>query len=130
MCHGGTWAGDYVLNVIATGLSLKARGKRRRQRWVDDGRVLALGESRRSSAISVADVVASLTRDVADFPVPGVEFKDARWSPTTPIPSSVPRRPGRRHSPGLSPGLAITAPTAKWWLTATSERSRWWRGRR
>lgn len=76
MCHGGTWAGDYVLNVIATGLSLKARGKRRRQRWVDDGRVLALGESRRSSAISVADVVASLTRDVADFPVPGVEFKD------------------------------------------------------
>ncbi|MEX3571356.1 adenine phosphoribosyltransferase, partial [Mycobacterium tuberculosis] len=34
MCHGGTWAGDYVLNVIATGLSLKARGKRRRQRWV------------------------------------------------------------------------------------------------
>ncbi|TXB88210.1 adenine phosphoribosyltransferase, partial [Mycobacterium tuberculosis] len=26
MCHGGTWAGDYVLNVIATGLSLKARG--------------------------------------------------------------------------------------------------------
>lgn len=76
MCHGGTWAGDYVLNVIPTGLSLKARGKRRRQRWVDDGRVLALGESRRSSAISVADVVASLTRDVADFPVPGVEFKD------------------------------------------------------
>lgn len=62
--------------MIATGLSLKARGKRRRQRWVDDGRVLALGESRRSSAISVADVVASLTRDVADFPVPGVEFKD------------------------------------------------------
>lgn len=26
VCHGGTWAGDYVLNVIATGLSLKARG--------------------------------------------------------------------------------------------------------
>jgi adenine phosphoribosyltransferase len=29
-----------------------------------------------SSGVPIADLVASLTRDVADFPVPGVQFKD------------------------------------------------------
>ena len=27
-------------------------------------------------SVPVADVIASLTRDVADFPMPGVQFKD------------------------------------------------------
>ncbi len=75
MYHGGTWAGDYVLNVMRRG-SLKAR-EAPPATLVDDGRVLALGEV--PPAISVAGVVASLTRDVTDFPVPGVE--DSRTSP-------------------------------------------------
>ncbi|OSC37862.1 adenine phosphoribosyltransferase [Mycobacterium decipiens] len=69
-------AGDHVLNVIATGLSFKARRRRRREVRTDDGRVLAFGEACPSPAAPVADLVESLTRDVADFPVPGVQFKD------------------------------------------------------
>ncbi|BBX95869.1 adenine phosphoribosyltransferase [Mycobacterium lacus] len=55
------------------GLSFKSR--RKRLRHLGAGRLAAFGESCPSPA-AVADLVASLTRDVADFPVPGVQFKD------------------------------------------------------